>query len=652
MYTKDQLKSIFNDINVLSNFYDTDNYFVVAHIVKYNNEDISLYKSHAIHSYIAYEDGQFVSKTLPGNKILTLVKCSLLEDKDSLLTDLSELVMDESEENIDPNEFDYFRSKIIDDIVSNSEGNDNYVTVWGKRDGKLKKLKSCESLTVSNLNVYQNLYDRMIGGSLIEEYKDISREMSGYYAWAYSVKQSIHSSDDYEFEGNRLSTSSILDSYTTELLDAITYCDLRCSKINQNQAQQVLQSLTNVSSQKTLEDKKIIDICNQINSLCERELKRLDYDVVSSLYKSISKHAVKIHSKMLFYEKEKVSPSNADPLESIFLRKYFSGLYDESSSLYDKMKHALDKMASLFQLVSIPIDLEEMNDCNNIELLEFSTYLSSLKVKGNRITYILEQSEAACLADYIYEESDLFLLGDWKEAGFEVKDKLKRQGVDFGKSDAVSGYRSNLYVKNKDGVDYYCFVTCGTNMEDFTYDWPTNFRQGLTGLDSEQYLKTIKNALIIDEYLKDKPLCFVGHSLGGGLATVNAIATGRCAVTFNPAGIKQSTLDRVNVEDPESLVTNYVVRGEVLNEYINNKQGDLFDWGSYFGKIIYVNPKCEGGSSIDKHGMCHFLNNQYYSECLKKQCRECLKNQCRECLKNQCSECLKYQCSECLNECE
>jgi hypothetical protein len=189
-------------------------------------------------------------------------------------------------------------------------------------------------------------------------------------------------------------------------------------------------------------------------------------------------------------------------------------------------------------------------------------------------------------------------------------------------------------------------------MEDFTYDWPTNFRQGLTGLDSEQYLKTIKNALIIDEYLKDKPLCFVGHSLGGGLATVNAIATGRCAVTFNPAGIKQSTLDRVNVEDPESLVTNYVVRGEVLNEYINNKQGDLFDWGSYFGKIIYVNPKCEGGSSIDKHGMCHFLNNQYYSECLKKQCRECLKNQCRECLKNQCSECLKYQCSECLNECE
>ena len=197
---------------------------------------------------------------------------------------------------------------------------------------------------------------------------------------------------------------------------------------------------------------------------------------------------------MLFYEKEKVSPSNADPLESIFLRKYFSGLYDESSSLYDKMKHALDKMASLFQLVSIPIDLEEMNDCNNIELLEFSTYLSSLKVKGNRITYILEQSEAACLADYIYEESDLFLLGDWKEAGFEVKDKLKRQGVDFGKSDAVSGYRSNLYVKNKDGVDYYCFVTCGTNMEDFTYDWPTNFRQGLTGLDSEQYLKTINLA--------------------------------------------------------------------------------------------------------------------------------------------------------------
>jgi pimeloyl-ACP methyl ester carboxylesterase len=57
-------------------------------------------------------------------------------------------------------------------------------------------------------------------------------------------------------------------------------------------------------------------------------------------------------------------------------------------------------------------------------------------------------------------------------------------------------------------------------------------------------------------------LRFVGHSLGGGLATAAALHTNRAAMTFNAAGVNPLTTD---ISAAAGLITNYRVRGEALS---------------------------------------------------------------------------------------
>jgi putative lipase involved disintegration of autophagic bodies len=63
----------------------------------------------------------------------------------------------------------------------------------------------------------------------------------------------------------------------------------------------------------------------------------------------------------------------------------------------------------------------------------------------------------------------------------------------------------------------------------------------VTGM-SAQYSLSAKNARLISDYIGEGDLTFTGHSLGGGLAAVNAYATGRNAITFNAAGVSNPTI--------------------------------------------------------------------------------------------------------------
>lgn len=71
-------------------------------------------------------------------------------------------------------------------------------------------------------------------------------------------------------------------------------------------------------------------------------------------------------------------------------------------------------------------------------------------------------------------------------------------------------------------------------------DWAlTNLMQGLTGF-SPQHTFSIQNAKILNNICKHhdiKELYFFGHSLGGGLAVSNALATNRPAIVFDMAGL-------------------------------------------------------------------------------------------------------------------
>lgn len=73
-------------------------------------------------------------------------------------------------------------------------------------------------------------------------------------------------------------------------------------------------------------------------------------------------------------------------------------------------------------------------------------------------------------------------------------------------------------------------------------DWVTNGRQGL-GFEDPQYEQAMQLASAVHE-ASGGEVTFTGHSLGGGLAAAAAMATGQPAVTFDAAGVHETTAAR------------------------------------------------------------------------------------------------------------
>ena len=137
----------------------------------------------------------------------------------------------------------------------------------------------------------------------------------------------------------------------------------------------------------------------------------------------------------------------------------------------------------------------------------------------------------------------------------------------------------------------YVYATAGTDFDSFD-DWENNFKQ-LFG-KSEQYNQSVNNARLLSQskMISDKELTFVGHSLGGGLASANALATGNPAITFNAAALSNSTKKALNLfYKPD--ITAYIVTGEIvdyLQSLINmHAEGNrIYLPASYFPKIPFT----------------------------------------------------------------
>lgn len=93
-------------------------------------------------------------------------------------------------------------------------------------------------------------------------------------------------------------------------------------------------------------------------------------------------------------------------------------------------------------------------------------------------------------------------------------------------------------------------------------DWENNITQ-LTG-SSIQYEEALEYACAVIQACPDMPVVFVGHSQGGGEAAYCAFALGATAVTFNPAGLSQSTIDQCARKDLADVHT-FVFSADVLN---------------------------------------------------------------------------------------
>jgi RHS repeat-associated protein len=97
--------------------------------------------------------------------------------------------------------------------------------------------------------------------------------------------------------------------------------------------------------------------------------------------------------------------------------------------------------------------------------------------------------------------------------------------------------------------------------------WGTNYPQAL-GVRRAQYGTAVEVARVLHAMHGDN-LVFTGHSLGGGLASVAALATGQRAVTFNAAGVNPMTLSRLGLRDAAkhagALVRSYRSASDILS---------------------------------------------------------------------------------------
>lgn len=140
-------------------------------------------------------------------------------------------------------------------------------------------------------------------------------------------------------------------------------------------------------------------------------------------------------------------------------------------------------------------------------------------------------------------------------------------------NDKTTGLVSRLFVRINEGKKEYIYMTAGTNPTCIE-DWKNNIQQLYGG--SPQYEQALENAKTIARFAaaENSKLYFAGHSLGGGLATNNALHTGCKAIVFNPAGVSMFTTNGIvplrNEDDDQ--ITCFIATNDILNWFQDTSQ--------------------------------------------------------------------------------
>ena len=181
-------------------------------------------------------------------------------------------------------------------------------------------------------------------------------------------------------------------------------------------------------------------------------------------------------------------------------------------------------------------------------------------------------------------------------------------------SDKSTGFKAAVYSRLlTNGKTEYTFATAGTeaSMKDINADIKQTYGK------SAQYDFAKKQGGVLDGFLgKEKELTFVGHSLGGGEAALNALAYDRKAITFNAAGVGYKTKEKYGLTKKS---TDDITAFRVAGEAVGTLQGGLYMKAD--GKIVNIstNGKLSNGTAyiIDKittviaAGILHTMTSVY-----------------------------------------
>jgi len=174
-----------------------------------------------------------------------------------------------------------------------------------------------------------------------------------------------------------------------------------------------------------------------------------------------------------------------------------------------------------------------------------------------------------------------------------------------------SGFNSMLFKKTTNGVDYYAYCTEGTEMSSLK-DWFSNISQGLVGL-SPQHTYSVQIAKRLDKAIGDRAvLWFIGHSLGGGLAANNSLATGRHAITFNAAGLNILRVKTTILLNKREYAFHYKTRIRNIHAFV--LEGEILN--GILGKIAQpaygtrqeIKYKGEKKNAGERHGLVSILD--------------------------------------------
>lgn len=169
------------------------------------------------------------------------------------------------------------------------------------------------------------------------------------------------------------------------------------------------------------------------------------------------------------------------------------------------------------------------------------------------------RAELAILSTDVYlDKSYRVATGDYRrlEGGDVVsltKGALTADRLVNGKS----GYFSAIYVNEKTGELIYA-----NRGSEGPGDLTADIEQA-RGKPTPQYEQAKRNAFDLQK--AGVRVTFTGHSLGGGLATAQAVVSGYHALVFNPAGVRAETVKGYNLSRQDNLVTNVSVDGEALS---------------------------------------------------------------------------------------
>jgi hypothetical protein len=156
--------------------------------------------------------------------------------------------------------------------------------------------------------------------------------------------------------------------------------------------------------------------------------------------------------------------------------------------------------------------------------------------------------------------------------------ELLPRGVERVTGDAALmaelGLRADMLINSKSGYfaaayrlgdsGQYLIANRGT---EGAGDMSSNALQA-AGLSAPQYRQAMRVAFVAQQKLGER-VTFTGHSLGGGLASAQALRVRGQAITFNAAGLHENTVAAYGItpEAAGQYVRAYYVRGEVLSTF-------------------------------------------------------------------------------------